>query len=838
MTKPFSILVLLTYFCAPLFAQHQDEKVDFRSVIISTEQKFNVAFSYADENIDGVFLVPPSDNLNLIETLQYLREQTSLQFKQLNRRHIAIIKTVPSSRDVCGVIIDGENGEYIAGATIQSANSGAVSDEKGSFILKNILFSDTLHIRFVGFASLDLPIDKMGGSRCDTIYLRQKTIKLHEIIVANFIAKGININSDGSIKISPKTMGILPGLTDPDVLQTMQALPGIQSINETVSDINVRGGTNDQNLILWEGIKMYQSGHFFGLISAFNPYLTNSVELVKNGTTSAMSDGVSSTIDIRSDDELSQNISGGAGINMLNADLYFKFPIAKKISLQLSGRRSISDIVQTPTYTQYFNRIFRNTDVTNSADPVADSLVGTDERFNFHDISAKLLYDITPRDKLRLNFLRVFNSIHYAENALVDNKPETKTSGLDQQSMVYGLFYSRSWSPTFLTTAQVYYSGYELGAINFDVFNDQRLIQENKVVDTGLKLDARLALSNAIDFFMGYQFAEIGVSNLVDINNPPFRRYTKKVLRNHALVAEGNFSSASNATNLRVGLRTYYFEKFNLFNLAPRLAFTQRLVKHVYFEILGEMKSQTTTQIIDFQNDFLGVENRRWVLANNKDIPIVKSKQISTGLRYQPGNLLISLEGYLKQVDGITSSSQGFQNQFQYIRTNGSYRVSGLEFLINQRIGEFNAWLSYSYANNMYSFHEFVPSVFPNNLDIRHTITVGSSYQIKHFQLSAGVNWRTGKPMTMPSGIVDGNITYPEPNSSRLDDYLRIDLSAKYLFKISNQVGGEIGASVWNLLDNQNILNTYFQVDQNNNLETIQQYALGFTPNIMFRISF
>ena len=141
MTKPFSILVLLTYFCAPLFAQHQDEKVDFRSVIISTEQKFNVAFSYADENIDGVFLVPPSDNLNLIETLQYLREQTSLQFKQLNRRHIAIIKTVPSSRDVCGVIIDGENGEYIAGATIQSANSGAVSDEKGSFLLKNIYWA-------------------------------------------------------------------------------------------------------------------------------------------------------------------------------------------------------------------------------------------------------------------------------------------------------------------------------------------------------------------------------------------------------------------------------------------------------------------------------------------------------------------------------------------------------------------------------------------------------------------------------------------------------------------------------------------------------------------------
>ncbi len=96
------------------------------------------------------------------------------------------------------------------------------------------------------------------------------------------------------------------------------------------------------------------------------------------------------------------------------------------------------------------------------------------------------------------------------------------------------------------------------------------------------------------------------------------------------------------------------------------------------------MKSQTTTQVINFQNDFLGVENRRWVLSNDDDIPIVKSRQISAGLRYQPGNLLISLEGYFKHVDGITSSSQGFQNQFQYIRSSGSYQVSGLEFLINQ----------------------------------------------------------------------------------------------------------------------------------------------------------
>ena len=84
----------------------------------------------------------------------------------------------------------------------------------------------------------------------------------------------------------------------PDILQKIQAIPGISSINESISNINIRGGSNDQNLLLWDGIKMYHSGHFFGLISAFNPYLTDKVTLTKNGTSSQYNDGVSGTITI------------------------------------------------------------------------------------------------------------------------------------------------------------------------------------------------------------------------------------------------------------------------------------------------------------------------------------------------------------------------------------------------------------------------------------------------------------------------------------------------------------------------------------------------------------
>mgnify|MGYP003706989299 FL=1 len=90
---------------------------------------------------------------------------------------------------------------------------------------------------------------------------------LEEITVSDFLTKGISIKPHGNTQIKPQGFGILPGLIEPDVLQTIQTLPGVESADERISNLNIRGGTNDQNLILWDGIKMYQSGHFFGLIS-------------------------------------------------------------------------------------------------------------------------------------------------------------------------------------------------------------------------------------------------------------------------------------------------------------------------------------------------------------------------------------------------------------------------------------------------------------------------------------------------------------------------------------------------------------------------------------------
>jgi hypothetical protein len=370
------------------------------------------------------------------------------------------------------------------------------------------------------------------------------------------------------------------------------------------------------------------------------------------------------------------------------------------------------------------------------------------------------------------------------------------------------------------------------------VFNDQRLFQENEVIDVGIKLDTRFVVNRQWDFFTGYQFAETGISNLVDINNPVFRRHIKKVIRTHTVFGEGNFTSKGGNTRLQMGLRASHFDKFNRLVFEPRMAFSQKLFRSLSFELLGELKSQTSVQIIDLPNDFLGVEKRRWIMSNEEDIPLVTSRQLSAGLRYHPGNLLISIEPYYKQVDGITSSSQGFQNQFQYVRTSGAYSVIGYDVLINYQFDNFNSWLGYSFADNEYEFPEFSPSIFPNNLDIRHTTTFGIAYQSETIHLSTGLNWRTGKPYTKAVDVDGNTILYEAPNNSRLSDYLRLDVSATYKFKFSDNVLGEFGASVWNLINNQNIVNIYYQLDDDQNIEEIKQVALGFTPNFMFRVSF
>jgi len=202
---------------------------------------------------------------------------------------------------------------------------------------------------------------------------------------------------------------------------------------------------------------------------------------------------------------------------------------------------------------------------------------------------------------------------------------------------------------------------------------------------------------------------------------------------------------------------------------------------------------------------------------------------------------LVSSDIYYKKVRGITVQSQGFVNQYIFKKGVGSYAVTGTDLLINKRSKNFSTWLSYSFANNNYTFETTKEVHFPNNLDIRHKLSFGYSYSNKQFKASAGLNWHSGKPTTIPvtgNEVVANAVNFEPANASNIKDYFRVDISATYTFKIRNKTKGVLGVPLWNILNKKNELNRYYRLDATNLPVKYQQNSLSLTPNLTLRIHF
>ena len=834
----------------PIFSRAQDPvvsgSVKLRDYILQLEQEYDVKFSFVDEDLATLEVnIPEFSRLSLI--LEDLRVQTQLIITKLNDRYYTLSKS--TTVDVCGRVLDNFERNTVVGATIEVLGSdiATVADLDGEFRLTNIPRKAVIRIRHIGFRNQFITAeDYISNNPCKEIVLGIRYQQLEEVVVYELLTSGLTKQLDASITMNPGIFGILPGQIEPDVLQTIQALPGIKSIDETVSNINIRGGTNDQNLILWDGIKMYQSGHFFGLISAFNPYLTEEVTLIKNGTSAQYGDGVSGIIKMDTNDEIKDLAYGGGGFNLISGDLYGHVPFRGDMAFQFSARRSMTDFLNTPTFEQFAGRAFQDIQVTNNV-TLTDREFDQEQSFYFYDFSGKYLYDYNEDHKLRLSFIYINNNLDYTETDL--NLSTTNRSSLDQENISLGGRMDSRWSDRFRTSLQGYFTRYNLDSFSSTVADRQQLTQRNIVDERSLRLNSFFSISPAITWLNGYQLTETGITNGTIVTQPPFDNESKSVIRSHSAYTELNYTSDNKRMHISGGLRANLLQNLDTFDelvLEPRLNFHAFLAKNFRVEVLGEFKNQVTNQFIDLDENFLGIEKRRWVLSDGQDFPITKSKQGSVGFNYEKRNWFISLEWFYKEVDGISTSTQGFQNQNQFNGEIGKYDNKGVEFLINHRVANFSSWLRYTYNDNNYTFDSIIPSSFPNNRDIKHAITAATTYAYRNLKVSLGFNYRTGKPFTQPldppndldTSVIPFRINYREPNSSRLPEYIRLDASAIYEFPLSRRVDASLGASVLNILDRENILNTSYRLDQQFNIETVESRSLGFTPNISFRVQF
>lgn len=828
----YIIFIACFLWCIKTQGQTSQEKIPIKEVLDSLSQLYQVQFNYKSDLLSGITVFPLSRKRTLIEHIKRLERETSLGFTRIGTSIFTITKIF----EICGYLQDIRSLTALEGATVRGRRDGRISNKEGFFKIEVASLDEDVEIRFIGFRTIKRKARFFSTTQCSIIKMYEEEQKIATVIVEGYLVRGIDKKSDGTTAINFSKFTALPGLIETDVLQTVQALPGVTSIDETVSNINIRGGSHDQNLILWDDIKMYQSGHFFGLISSFNPQITSTATVITNGTDAAYTDGVSGSIQMSTDNQIQKDFEGSMGVNFISADVFADIPMGEKSSLQLAARRSVNDLFDTPTYKVYFDRVTQETEIENNV----ESVINSNQAFSFYDTSLRWLYNPSDKDKIRLNFILIDNSLTFDESSESNQALRSGESNLSQNSIAAGLSYEREWNDHFSTYFNVYNTDYKLQAINVNVLEEQRFLQENIVSETGVKLRGLYKWEDLL-LEAGYQFVESEVVNVNDIDVPRFLRRDSEILRENAFFIQGHYQTNDRDFSVRPGVRLNYIYEFDEFLIEPRLSIRKKIGTHFQLEVLGEYKHQNTSQIVNFQNDFLGVEKRRWQLADNDNIPILKSKQASFGIQYFNSGWLVDATGYYKEVDGITSQSQSFTTKYEFTKTRGSYNVVGLDFLVRKQVKNVSSWLSYSYMVNEYTFNQLEEKQFPSNFDNTHSLTLGTTYSNDKLNISAGLNYRTGKPTSIPeqgNEIIDGEVNFDIANNTRLNDYLRVDVSALYKLKISNGLQSEIGASVWNALNTENTINNYYRIGLDNTPNKFSRESLGPTTNFMVRLKF
>ena len=298
---PFVYLSFLLFFwthCS--LAQNTENTIPFEVAISEIETVFDVKFSYNSDTAKRYSVFKPNTKQTLNQILKEFSDKQNINFTFVNSRYITV--TFPKKMvSFCATFIDTQTGKPLA-ITAISENKTYTANSGGIIEINSIADTQVLELYLEGQFIKPLVIYKAIAntkSNCPLVFINLGYINtLPTVTLSSYLAKGIEKTKKGAIVITKNDFEILPSLTEPDVLQIAQVLPGIQSYDETASNINIRAGGSDEVTILWNDIRMYQTGHFFGLISALNPNLIDNVIIYKNGTHPRYSEGVSGVVHI------------------------------------------------------------------------------------------------------------------------------------------------------------------------------------------------------------------------------------------------------------------------------------------------------------------------------------------------------------------------------------------------------------------------------------------------------------------------------------------------------------------------------------------------------------
>ncbi len=809
------------------------------------EEHYQVKFSFIDDLIANKEVsLDITSTTSLDQVLQEISKQSQLKFEKTGANFVTIRSYGKKDNlSICGYVFDEEQKPLKnIGVFFKALRLNTTTDENGYFEHPEIPFNSVTLISAPGFRQTVLKTASFIDGDCIDIYLsRTKEEELEEVLIQEYLAKGITQNKK-VINIDLNNVEVLPGRTEPDILQTVQLTPGVNNPNETASGLFVRGSTPHQNLILWNGIKTYNQGHFFGMLSAFNPYVAKEVNFSKSGVSAKYGDRIAGVIDISSENKVADRFSGGAGINMINADAIITTPIIKdKVSLQISGRRSYTDVLETFTYNQLSDRVFQNTQIAETT-PLDEE----DNDFFYADYNANLIIQPSENQHIEINTIYNKNDLDFRRSDGV----ESLSDDLVTENEGYNIRWKSQYGDHLFLDVNGYYTRYllnyqfitrDLGAIT------EIESKKNSIRDFGGQFNLDYKFTEYQSLSAGYQFSNNDIRFAFVTSTPSYELILDeddRFLNTHSFYSEYKYEDPKNIF-ISAGLRFNQYAELDESFIEPRVFVQKHLSKHWTINTSAEYRSQAASQIQESVVSNLSLENQVWTLSDNDEFPVVTSYQFTLGSSFRKNRWYIDVDGYYKQIDNITSLTAGFINPVDNTYHNGESRVFGMDIFIKKRFRNYKTWVSYSFINTRNRFDDVNNNeFFPGNWNIEHTVKWSQFYKIKNFQFSLGWLWHTGKAFTNISGVDDSGdivvLEFGEINSNTLPVYHRLDFSAIYDFqlKANSSVKYRLGLSVLNLYDRENLLNREIRTTNslNNQFISADVVSLGITPNLSFRV--
>jgi ferric enterobactin receptor len=778
-----------------------------------------------------------------------------------------------------GQIINGKNHEPVSYATISVAyeNIGVVSDEEGFFTIQIPSDTSTLVISCVGYKTRKEKLHPNISFAFYSIRIAEDVKQLNEVTITAEKERIARVSAEtSSVKISPALVAKLPNMGEVDVLRSFQLLPGVSATNETSAGLYVRGGTPDQNLILFDGMTIYNVDHFYGFFSAFNANAIDDIELIKGGFPAKYGGRTSSVMVITGKPADFKKVSGVASLSLLSLNGALDIPIIKdRLSLQVAVRRSYTDIIRTKLFNKIFDIYSDNlgstqTSIMPSGGSGRMQTITQQPSFYFYDLNSKLTWKLNERNQFALSF---YNGKDNLDNSRDMNMgfgfPGSSSTSSTERTDIAGwgnAGFSGQWhtqwndlmKSSFFVSYSDYFSNRDIEtSTSSDTENTistgsgTNTFEDNNVKDLSFRLRNELHLNGWNFFEFGIEHINNNISYQLTFNDTLTVNDQNQRGFQTAFYLQDKITLFDKKLELNPGFRVTYYNVTNKIYYEPRISVNYRVIDGFKLKASAGQYNQFITRII--REDVLQGSKDFWLMADDSLISVSSSVHCIAGFSFEKGSYFVDAEGFYKKLYGLTEYSSrsttigrrdGANRQDLFYSGDGY--AKGFEFMIQKKYGLNTGWLAYTLSEVKYTFPGLnYGKPFYALHDQTHEFKSVYSRKLRNWDLSATFIFATGKTYTAPVNqyqltLLDGSaniyVHVSEKNSLRLPDYHKMDLSASYNWK--GKVADKIfSLSIFNVYNRKNIWYKEFSIQENVMTVTDVTY-LGITPNFTFTIRF